>query len=52
MGSWKWKWSVRGLKQNNEDWNVIRDLEGHLGILEGNDIVSEVLGVGQGSGEW
>ena len=42
----------RGLKQNNEDWNVIGDLRGWLGLLEGDDIVSEVLGVSQGLGEW
>ena len=47
-GSWKQKQSVRGLKQNDEDWNVIKDLRGCSGISEGNDIVSEVLGVSQG----
>ena len=50
-GSWRWKWSARGLKQNNEDWNVIGDLRGYSGISEGNDIVLEVSGVYWGLGE-
>ena len=31
---------------------VIGDLGVHSGVSEGNDIVSEVSGVGQGLGEW
>ena len=52
MGIWKWEQSVRGLKQNNEDRNVIRDLGDHSEVLEGNDIVLEVLGDCQSLGEW
>ena len=32
--------------------NVVGDLRGRLGISEGDDIVSEVTGVGWGLGEW
>ena len=52
MGIWKQEQSVRGLKQNNEDRNVVRDLGGCSEVLEGNDIVSEVLGDCQSLGEW
>ena len=51
-GIWKWEQSVRGLKQNNEDRNVIKDLGDHSEVLEGNDIVLEVLGDCQSLGEW
>ena len=42
---------MRGLKQNNEDRNVVGDLRGCSGVLE-NDIALEVLGVSQSLGEW
>ena len=52
MGIWKQEQSARGLKQNNEDWNVVRDLEGCSGVLAGDNIVSEVSGVSQSLGKW
>ena len=51
-GMWKQEWSARGLKHNNEDWNVVGDLRGCSVVSESDNIVSEVLGVGQSSGEW
>ena len=39
-------------KQNNEHRNVVGDLGGFLEVLEGNDKMSEVLGVCQNLGEW
>ena len=33
---------MRGLKENNEDRNVIGDLRDCSGVLEDDDIVSEV----------
>ena len=51
-GTWKWKRSVGGLKQNNKNWNVIRGLRDQSGVLEDNDIMLEFSGVGQGLGEW
>ena len=50
MGVWKQEQSARRLKQNNEDRNMVRDLRSHSGVLESDDIASEVLGVGWSSG--
>ena len=49
-GMWKQEWSARRLKQNNEDRNVVGDLGGCSGVLESDDIMLEVLGVGWNSG--
>ena len=35
-GTWKQEWSARGLKQNNEDWNVVGDLGGRSEVSEGD----------------
>ena len=51
-GDMKQEQSARRLKQNNEDRNLVRDLRGHLEVLEGNDIASEVSGDCQSLGEW
>ena len=51
-GIWKQDQSARRLKQSNEDRNVVGDFRGCLGVLESNDNVSEVLGVGWSLGEW
>ena len=43
-GIWKQEQSARGLKQKNEDRNVVRDLRGHSEVSKDNDSVRGLRG--------